>query len=128
MINQGIGEVALTGSTSVSPTVTTTYMLTATNNDGSTTATTTITVDQPVIVEQTITIQPGPTDGKDADVSSAAVNNNFEHYPDLYIGNNPDPSIARAYLQFDLSAIPAVANIVSAENTAWHILCCGNCF
>lgn len=126
VINQGIGDVALTSSTSVSPDVTTTYVLIATNDNGSTTATITITVNQPVIVEQTITIQPGPTDGKDADVSSAAVNNNFEHYPDLYIGNNPDPSIARAYLQFDLSAIPAGANIVSAELKLYHYSTAGS--
>ena len=43
-INQGIGTVALSGSTSVSPTVTTTYILTATNSAGSTTASVTITV------------------------------------------------------------------------------------
>ena len=115
MINQGIGDVAFTGSTSVSPAVTTTYVLTATNSNGSTVAAITITVNQTVIVEQTVTLQPGPTEGKDADVSSAAENNNYAHYPDLYIGNTPDPYITRAYLQFDLSAIPAGANIVSAE-------------
>jgi len=120
VINQGIGDVALTGSTSVSPDITTTYVLTATNNHGSTTSIINITVNQTVIVEQTVTIQPGPAEGKDADVSSASVNNNFAHYPDLYIGNNPDPSIVRAYLQFDLGAIPAGANIVSAELKLYH--------
>jgi len=43
-INQGIGTVVLSGSTSVSPTSTTTYILTATNSAGSTTASVTITV------------------------------------------------------------------------------------
>jgi len=43
-INQGIGSVASTGTTSVSPAMTTTYTLTATNTAGSVTAVTTITV------------------------------------------------------------------------------------
>lgn len=120
MINQGIGDVALTGSTSVSPAVTTTYVLTATSSTGSNIATITITVNQAVIIEQTAIVQPGPTEGKDADVSSAAVNNNYAHYADLFIGNTPDPYTSRAYLQFDLSAIPAGANIVSADLKIYH--------
>jgi len=43
-INQGVGSVALSGSTTVSPETTNTYTLTATNAAGSTTATTTVTV------------------------------------------------------------------------------------
>lgn len=43
-INQGIGTVEPSGSIAVSPTVTTTYILTATNSAGSTTANVTITV------------------------------------------------------------------------------------
>lgn len=45
-INQGIGSVALSGSTSVSPAETTTYSLTATNSAGSTIATVTVTVNE----------------------------------------------------------------------------------
>ena len=43
-VDNGIGSVALTGTTAVNPTTTTTYTLTATNTAGSVTATTTITV------------------------------------------------------------------------------------
>lgn len=45
-IDQGIGTVALSGSTSVSPTATTTYTLTAANTSGSVNAATTLTVDE----------------------------------------------------------------------------------
>jgi hypothetical protein len=43
-IDNGVGTVALTGTTTVSPITTTTYTLTATNTAGSVTATTTVTV------------------------------------------------------------------------------------
>jgi len=43
-IDQGVGTVALSGATTVSPITTTTYTLTATNTAGSVTATTTVTV------------------------------------------------------------------------------------
>ncbi len=43
-IDNGVGTVALSGTTTVSPTTTTTYTLTATNTAGSVTATTTVTV------------------------------------------------------------------------------------
>ena len=43
-IDNGVGNVALSGTTAVSPTTTTTYTLTATNTAGSVTATTTVTV------------------------------------------------------------------------------------
>jgi len=43
-IDHGVGTVALSGSTTVSPIITTTYTLTATNTAGSVTATTTVTV------------------------------------------------------------------------------------
>jgi hypothetical protein len=49
-INNGIGSVALTGTTAVNPTTTTTYTLTATNVAGSVTATTTVTVSSALTV------------------------------------------------------------------------------
>ncbi len=45
-IDQGIGTVSATGSRTVNPTATTTYTLTATNNDGPKTATCTLTIDK----------------------------------------------------------------------------------
>jgi hypothetical protein len=119
-INQGIGAVGLSGSTSVSPTSTTTYILTATNSTDSNTATVTITVNPTVILEQNIIIQPGPIEGKDCDVSSSTAVVNFGNYPNLFIGNTIDPSIARAYLQFNLSAIPTGVDIVSADLKLYH--------
>ena len=52
-INNGIGTVAATGSTTVSPTATTTYTLTATGPSGNVTATTTVTVGPVVVVPGT---------------------------------------------------------------------------
>jgi hypothetical protein len=48
-IDNGVGTVALSGTTTVSPTTTTTYILTATNTAGSVTATTTVTVSSYVL-------------------------------------------------------------------------------
>lgn len=45
-IDQGVGTVSATGSSQVSPTATTTYTLTATNNDGNRTASCTLTVEK----------------------------------------------------------------------------------
>ena len=119
-IDQGTGAVGLSGSTSVSPTSTTTYTLTATNSTDSNTATVTITVNPTVILEQNIIIQPGPIEGKDCDVSSSSPVINYGSYPNLFIGNTIDPSIVRAYLQFNLSAIPTGADIVSADLKLYH--------
>jgi uncharacterized cupredoxin-like copper-binding protein len=68
-INQGVGNVAATGSTTVTPTVTTVYTLTAVGPNGSVTATATVTVGPVVIVPGTpqiirfegspLNIQPG---------------------------------------------------------------------
>lgn len=123
-INYGIGIVALSGSTSVSPTTTTTYTLTATNSAGSSTATVTITVN-PAIIEQTLTIQPGPTEGKDSAVTSDAPDSNYGTSEYFAIGNTVGPSIARAYLQFDLSALPTSAIIVSANLKLYQFITFG---
>lgn len=125
-INQGIGTVALSGSTSVSPASTTTYTLTATNSAGSTTATVTITVN-PLIVLKTITIQPGPVEGKDAYVASNFPSTNFgsNHY--INIGKMAIVPLElarvgyeyydfyRSYFQFDLTDLQVGAIIVEAD-------------
>lgn len=113
-IDQGIGSVALSGSTSVSPTSTATYTLTATNSAGSSTATFTITVNM-AIVEQTITIQPGPAEGKDSMVLSEYPDNNYGNSSGLQIGNLEGYLIYRTYLQFDISTLPAGAVIVNVD-------------
>lgn len=112
-INQGIGSVALTSSTSISPVSSTTYTLTATNSAGSSTATVTITV-IPAIIEQTITLQPGPAEGKDAYVfdNQPTWNYNMAY---LYAGISSIWTTWRSYLQFDLSSLPSNAVIVDAK-------------
>jgi hypothetical protein len=118
-INQGIGSVALSGSTSVSPAETTTYTLTATSSAGSSAATATITV-HTAVVEQTITIQPGIKEGKDSYVSTVLPDDNFAELQFMDIGmlNTSLPPylhLYRAYLQFNLSALPADAIILNAD-------------
>jgi hypothetical protein len=108
-INQGIGTVALTGSTSISPTTTTAYTLTATNSAGSSTATVTI------IVNKTITIQPGPVEGKDSMVVTEIPDTNYENNQYFSIGNLSVSIIVRAHLQFDVSILPTDAVIVNAD-------------
>ena len=111
MINQGIGNVGLTGSTSVSPITTTTYTLTATNSAGPITAMVTITVNPVPIIEQNITIQPGPTEGMDSYVSSFYPDSSAENSVVLIIGNWSD----KTYLKFDLGILPAGAVITNAN-------------
>ncbi len=53
-IDNGIGSVALTGTTAVNPTTTTTYTLTSTNAAGSVTATTTVTVSSVAVTGVTL--------------------------------------------------------------------------
>jgi hypothetical protein len=63
-IDNAIGSVALTGTTAVNPTTTTTYTLTATNAAGSVTATTTVTVNPAVpVLLINYPMDPGDTGG-----------------------------------------------------------------
>ncbi|MBN2541299.1 DNRLRE domain-containing protein [bacterium] len=125
-ISQGIGPVALSGSTSVSPAETTTFTLTATNSADSSTATVTITVNA-VIVEQTLTIQPGPEEGKDSYVSSLTPAFNYSANEYLSIGQSTFSTLGvqranyvfesytlRSFLQFDLNALPSDSVVGSA--------------
>jgi len=113
-INQGIGSVGLSGSTSVSPTSTTNYTLTATNSAGSSIATVTITVN-PAIVEQDLVIQPSPEEGKDTMALTESPDTNYGSHSFFSIGNMTVSMLGRCYIQFDLSALPSDAVIVSAD-------------
>jgi len=113
-ISQGIGTVGLSGSTSVSPTSTTIYTLTATNSVGSSIATVTITVN-PAIVEENIVIQHSPAEGKDTMVLTEAPDINYGNYQYFSIGNLSVSILGRVYIQFDLSTLPSNAIIVSAN-------------
>lgn len=108
-INQSIGSVALTGSTSISPTAATTYTLTATNSAGSSTATVTI------IVNKTLILQPGPAEGKDSMVVTQIPDTNYENNQYFSLGNLSVSIIVRAHLQFDVSILPTDAFIVNAD-------------
>ena len=108
-IDQSIGSVALTGSTSISPTTTTTYTLTATNSAGSSTATVTI------IVNKILILQPGPAEGKDSMVVTQIPDTNYGNNQYFSLGNLSVSIIVRAHLQFDVSILPTDAVIVNAD-------------
>ena len=121
ILNPGNLIVALSGSTSVTPTETTTYTLTATKGAESSTASVT------VIVEKTLTIQPGLTEGKDSYVSSLTPAFNYSSNEYLSIGQTTFSTLAvhRAnfvfethnlitFLQFDLNALPEDSVVVGA--------------
>ncbi len=65
----------------------------------------------------TLTLQPGPTDGKDSDVNSYAPNNNSANvnFMDPWAWTQGgSPSVKRCFVGFDLSTIPTNAVIDSA--------------
>jgi hypothetical protein len=115
------------GSVTLFPTMSTNYTLTATNTEGSVSSSVAINVNPAPITEETITIQPGP-EGKDSYVSSNDPDTNYWTLPYMNIGKIPLISMGanranyiyvydyfRAYLQFNLSSLPAGAVIVNAE-------------
>lgn len=123
------GMVSPSGSKAVSPSETTTYTLTATNDVGSTPAIITVTVNPAAIITQTITIQPGPEEGMDSYVSSHNPASTYGTLPYINMGKALLSSMGvnranymyeymydyfRAYLQFSLSSLPAGAVIVNA--------------
>jgi hypothetical protein len=108
-INPGNLTVALSGSTSVSPTSTTTYTLTATNSAGSSTATVTI------IMNQSLTIQPNPIEGKDSMVVNQLPDTNYVDNLYFSLGNLSASVFLRGYLQFDISSIPNDAVIIKSD-------------
>jgi len=183
-IDNGIGSVALSGTTTVTPVTTTIYTLTATNSTGSVTALITITVGlaygyidvnstpanakvyldgvdtgqvTPIILTsvtagahtikldlylyehwessvtvvagetiylnpalisaptQTITLDPGGVDGKDAHVYNNSPTINYGNSSVLVTGTITGPKIYRSYLQFDLISVPPTAVIVDAK-------------
>jgi len=109
-INPGGLLVALSGSTSVSPTETTTYILTATNSAGSSSASVTIKMMQNKI------LIPNESQSKDTFVTNADPLTNFDGAPYLAAGTLWESgTVERIYLQFDVSAIPNNAIITEAK-------------
>lgn len=114
-LNPGSLMVALSGSTSVSPTETTTYTLTATNSAGSRSASITIIVNPAAITEQTMTLPLGSLNGQDSYVFKGNPDTNFNS-SELIIGNGFGLNdVLWSFLQFDLSTVPVNATIVSAD-------------
>jgi len=109
-INPGGLIVALSGSTSVSPTETTTYILTATNSAGSFSASVTIKMMQNKI------LIPNESQSKDTFVTNTDPLTNYDGAPYLAAGTLWDSgTVERIYLQFDVSAIPNNAIITEAK-------------
>jgi uncharacterized protein (DUF1697 family) len=63
----------------------------------------------------TVTIQPGPANGKDSYVRGTWPSSNFGDDPQLFVVDYTSPSTARTYIEFDLSTIPSNAVIVDAN-------------
>jgi len=63
---------------------------------------------------QYVTLQPG-SEGKDDYTSTAMPDSNYGTYITLYVGSYSTSDYYRAYLQFDLSTIPANARLEDAD-------------
>jgi len=68
---------------------------------------------------QYITLQPG-SEGKDDYISSALPDSNYGTWDKFYVGTYSVSDYYRAYLQFDLSTIPADARITDADLTLYQ--------
>lgn len=66
------------------------------------------------LIDPTLELQPDATDGLDTFLQSAGPTNNFGTHIRLFIGeSNAEVSIYRELIEFDLSTLPAGANISS---------------
>ena len=113
-IDNGIGPVPLNGTTSVVPFSTTTYVLTAVNQSGSTTATVTVAVVGSLPVQQ-----PGERTSIlniVANESGSLVKSgaNYARSNEVCAGDNPANQASRAFLSFDLTTLPPTAVIKQA--------------
>jgi len=119
-IDPTIGSVDLTGTTTVTPATTTTYTLIATNYAGSVTASVIVTVGVATILQEIII--PDGTTGKDSYVSSAYPDNNYGNFINGFMGSSVNlPSVfGRGYFQYDLSTIPSIAVITSANFALYY--------
>lgn len=69
----------------------------------------------------TLILQPNGADGVDAQLLSSSATTNYGSASTMGIGesNNASNRIARSLIKFDLSSLPADANIVSATLSLW---------
>ncbi len=127
-IDQGVGNVALSGTRVVSPSATTTYTLTASNDAGSATATAQVMVssgseaeseaeaeteseeEAETVSEHTVTLHSIP--GEDGNVRQGAPG---PFTDDVIVGDDQHNKARQAFLSFDISGIPAGASIESAS-------------
>ena len=113
-IDNGIGPVPLNGTTSVVPSATTTYTLTAMNQSGSTTAAVTVAVVGSLPVQQ-----PGDRTAIlniVANESGSLVKSgaNYARSNEVCVGDNPANQASRAFLSFDLTTLPPTAVVKQA--------------
>jgi len=113
-IDNGIGTVPLNGTTSVVPSATTTYILTAVNQSGSSTAAVTVAVvgSPPVqqAGERTAVLNILPNESGSLVKSGA----NYARSDAVCAGDNPANQASRAFLSFDLTALPPTAVVSGA--------------
>jgi len=105
-IDPDVGSVALTGNRVVSPTKTTVYTIVATNQAGTTTATTGVLVTTVPI--HTVELYSIP-------VEDGHVRSNGYVEPEPNVGDTATNITMQAFLSFDISAIPKGATIKSAS-------------
>ena len=106
-INQGLGTAAATGSVMVTPDVTTTYLLTAT--DGSSTVTLNVTVAVGTTVQQTgqtVTLT------SDDEMSGYIRSSGVERTIGMYVGDDDSDRGIQGFFTFDISDIPDDATIL----------------
>jgi hypothetical protein len=126
-VDQGIGNVALSGSTTISPTATATYVITASNAAGSNTAGCQVTVrgsapGTPLVIEK-------PTPGAATAIGTIRVDlplvvaesgsliksgSTYGKSGSVCVGDTTSNLPSRAFLSFDISSIPANAVIEEA--------------
>jgi len=113
-IDNGIGPVPLNGTTSIVPSATTTYTLTAVNQSGSTTAAVTVAVVGSMPVQQSgerTAILNIVANESGSLVKSGA---NYARSNEVCAGDNPQNQASRAFLSFDLTTLPPTAVVKQA--------------
>jgi len=68
----------------------------------------------PIVIDPTITVQPGPTEGKDSYVDDSQPTTNYGTLVDIASYDNGSAK-TRSYLQFDLSSVPKGSTVSSAS-------------
>jgi hypothetical protein len=113
-IDNGIGPVPLNGTTSIVPSATTTYILTAVNQAGSSTAAVTVAVVGSLPLqpsgERTAILNILPNESGSLVKSGA----NYARSDAVCAGDNPANQASRAFLSFDLTTLPPTAVVSEA--------------